>query len=66
MGFDRYSRAHVQDDTTMADRGGGRTIVLALSGDGQSMTFEHRTAGGSTLAGKLARSNWERKGLPPQ
>jgi dienelactone hydrolase len=66
MGFDRYSRARVQGDTIVVDRGSGRTIVLTLSGDGQSMTFEHRTAGGPTLTGKLARSNWEGKGPLPR
>jgi hypothetical protein len=56
MGYDRYTRGRLQGNTLTVDRGDRRTIVLALSPDGRSMTFQHRIEGGSTLAGTLARA----------
>jgi dienelactone hydrolase len=57
MGYDRYTRARLQGDTITVDRGRRRTILLTLSADGRSMTFQHTTEGGSTLTGTLARSS---------
>jgi hypothetical protein len=56
MGYDRYTRGRLQGNTLTVDRGDRRTIVLALSSDGRSMTFQHRIEGGATLDGTLARA----------
>ena len=55
MGYDRYTKAQLKGDTTTVNRSGNRTIVLTLSPDGKSLAFEHRSEGGPTIAGRLAR-----------
>jgi len=46
MGFQRYTRARVEGDKIIVDRGGGRILTLTLSADGTRVDALHTLAGG--------------------
>jgi hypothetical protein len=48
MGFQRYTRARVEGDKIIVDRGGGRILTLTLSADGMRVDARHASASGSS------------------
>ncbi len=56
LGFERFTTARLKGDVLTVARSNGRTLVLTLSADGKSMAYEHRTQGGATVTGALART----------
>ena len=54
MGFERHANARVDGNRITVDRGSGRTLELALSADGASVTGQHKSGSGN-LAIALSR-----------
>ena len=46
MGYDRYAKARVSDDTLTIDRGNGRSLELKLTADGNRVDGRHKSADG--------------------